>query len=75
MKKAIPELFYEVLARKSSEDTLQHVGSVKAPSPEVAVTRAWYVYDEHPWLEMCLVPLNAIIPVTERRRLVKVKPV
>lgn len=75
MKKSVPESFYEVFARKKSDDALQHVGSVKAPNPEVAIARAWYVYDEHPWLEMCLVPLAAVIPVTERGRQVKIKPV
>lgn len=75
MKKSIPESFYEVFARKNSADALQHVGSVKAPNPEVAIARAWYVYDEHRWLEMCLVPLGAVIAVTERSRSVKIKPI
>jgi 1,2-phenylacetyl-CoA epoxidase PaaB subunit len=75
MKKSVPESFYEVFARKSSADALQHVGSVKAPNPEVATARAWYVYDEHRWLEMCLVPLDAVIAVTERSRRVKIKPI
>lgn len=75
MKKSVPESFYEVFARKNSEDALQHVGSVKAPNPEVAITRAWYVYDEHRWLEMCLVPLAAVIAVTERGRRVKIKQI
>lgn len=75
MKNSVPESFYEVFARKNSADALQHVGSVKAPNPEVAATRAWYVYDEHRWLEMCLVPLEAVIAVTERSRRVKIKPI
>ncbi|TEA77782.1 phenylacetic acid degradation b [Allopusillimonas ginsengisoli] len=69
------EEFYEVFARKDSNDTLQHVGSVKAPSSDIAITRAWYVYDQHPWSEMCLVPLAAVIPVTERTKRVKIKPI
>lgn len=75
MKKSVPESFYEVFARKDSTDTLQHIGSVKAPNSEVATARAWYVYDEHRWLEMCLVPLAAVIAVTERGRKVKIKQI
>jgi 1,2-phenylacetyl-CoA epoxidase PaaB subunit len=75
MRQLYPESFYEVFARKNSEDALQHVGSVKAPNEDVAMARAWYVYDEHPWLEMCLVPLAAIIPVTERGKRIKIKPI
>jgi len=75
MKTSASESFYEVFARKDSTDSLQHIGSVKAPNSEVATTRAWYVYDEHSWQEMCLVPLGAVIPITERGRKVKIKQV
>lgn len=75
MKSMIPESFYEVFARRNSADALQHVGSVKAPNADVAIARAWYVYDEHRWLEMCLVPLASVIPVTEREKRVKVKQI
>lgn len=75
MKTRIPETFFEVFARKDSTDALQHVGSVKAPNADVAIARAWCVYDEHAWLEMCLVPLAAVIPVTEQSRRVKIKQV
>ena len=75
MRQRYPESFYEVFARKNSADALQHVGSVKAPNTEIAIARAWYVYDEHAWSEMCLVPLEAVIPVTERDRRVKIKQI
>lgn len=73
MRTRIPEEFFEVFARRDSTDTLQHVGSVKAPNAEIAVTRAWCVYDQHRWSEMCIVPLAAIVPITERDYKVKVK--
>lgn len=75
MRQSYAEAFYEIFARKNSGDTLQHVGSVKAPNAEVAIARAWYVYDEHAWSEMCLVPLAAVIPVTEHAKRVKIKPI
>ncbi len=75
MRPAIAESFYEVFARQDSGDSLRHVGSVKAPNADVAIARARYVYDEHVWLEMCLVPLEAVIAVTEVNRRVKIKQV
>lgn len=69
------EEFFEVFARKNSDDAMEHVGSVKAPSSDIAITRAWYVYDQHAWTEMCLVPLAAIVPITEKNKRVKIKPI
>jgi 1,2-phenylacetyl-CoA epoxidase PaaB subunit len=57
------ERYYEVFARKDSEDPLTHLGSVEAPNAELAQVRAWYVYDQHKWLEMCVVPTTAIVPL------------
>jgi 1,2-phenylacetyl-CoA epoxidase PaaB subunit len=56
--------YYEVFARRDSADALTHVGSVDAPNVDLAVARAWYVYDHHQWSEMCLVPTAAVVPVT-----------
>lgn len=75
MTNIIAEEFFEVFARRDSRDSLQHIGSVKAPNADVAVTRAWYVYDQHTWSEMCIVPLAAMIPITEVDCKVKVKQV
>ncbi len=58
--------FYEVFARATSEDVLAHVGSIEAPNDDLAQVRAWYVYDQLPWKEMCVVPTEAFISVTER---------
>lgn len=65
--------YYEVFARKDSDDSLTHVGSVEAPNDDLAQVRAWYIYDQHPWREMCVVPLDAIITVTERDKATKIK--
>ncbi|MEJ2119629.1 MAG: phenylacetic acid degradation b [Alphaproteobacteria bacterium] len=67
--------FYEVFARKDSHDVLAHVGSIEAPNDDLAQVRAWYVYDQHKWKEMCLVPTDAIVSVTEHDKRVKIKEV
>ncbi|OGU03241.1 MAG: hypothetical protein A2W29_08800 [Gemmatimonadetes bacterium RBG_16_66_8] len=55
---------YEVFARKDHGEELKHVGSVNAADDELARTYAWSVYDEESWVEMCVVPREAVIPVT-----------
>ncbi len=65
--------YYEVFARRTSADALAHVGSVEAPNDDLAQIRAWYIYDQHRWKEMCVVPLEAIITVTEHGRSTKIK--
>ncbi len=65
--------YYEVFARRDSESALAHVGSVEAPNDDLAKVRAWYVYDQHRWREMCVVPLDAIITVTEEGKSAKIK--
>ena len=65
--------YYEVFARRDSESDLSHVGSVEAPNDELAKVRAWYIYDQHRWREMCVVPLDAIITVTEEGKSAKIK--
>ncbi|MBM3486503.1 MAG: phenylacetic acid degradation b [Alphaproteobacteria bacterium] len=65
--------YYEVFARKSSADPLTHVGSVEAPNDDLAQVRAWFVYDQHAWKEMCVVPTDAIVTVTEHGKSAKIK--
>ena len=55
---------YEVFARKSHDEPLQHVGSVNAADDELAKAYAWSLYDEEKWVEMCVVLRSAIIPIT-----------
>jgi len=68
-----PPKYYEVFARKTSADPLTHVGSVEAPNDDLAQARAWYIYDQHAWTEMCVVPLDAVITVTEHGKDTKIK--
>lgn len=67
--------YYEVFARKTSEDPLTHVGSIEAPNEDLAEARAWMIYDEHDWRELCLAPATAFIPITERGRRIRIKEV
>jgi 1,2-phenylacetyl-CoA epoxidase PaaB subunit len=65
--------YYEVFARKDSNSDLSHVGSVEAPNDDLAQIRAWYIYDQHRWREMCVIPLESIITVTEEGKSAKIK--
>ncbi|GAA4539174.1 hypothetical protein [Pseudonocardia xishanensis] len=55
--------YYEVFGRTSSHDALTHLGSVEAPNPDLAQVRAWYIYDQHEWREMCVAPTDAFVPM------------
>jgi 1,2-phenylacetyl-CoA epoxidase PaaB subunit len=65
--------YYEVFARKNSDSELSHVGSVEAPNDQLAPVRAWSIYDPHKWRDMCVVPLESIITVTEEGKSAKIK--
>lgn len=67
--------YYEVFARRDSGDPLTHVGSVEAPNDELAQVRAWYVYDQHKWREMCVVPTAAIVSMSPAGQLAAIKAV
>ena len=67
--------YYEVFGRKTSDDPLTHVGSIEAPNDDLAEARAWYIYDEHDWRELCIAPAASFIAVTERDRRIKIKEV
>jgi 1,2-phenylacetyl-CoA epoxidase PaaB subunit len=57
------EPVFEVFARKTREEPLRHIGFVNAMDGELARVYAWKTYDEQNWLEMCVVPRAAILPV------------
>jgi 1,2-phenylacetyl-CoA epoxidase PaaB subunit len=65
--------YYEVFARINSDDVLSHVGSVEAPNDELAQVRAWYIYDQHTWKEMCVVPTTAILPLRQGSHSTRIK--
>ncbi|HEY6696266.1 MAG TPA: hypothetical protein VI006_25670 [Solirubrobacteraceae bacterium] len=49
-----------MFARKAYEDPLHHVGTISEPDEDLALVSARAVYDEHPWIEMIIVPRSAI---------------
>jgi 1,2-phenylacetyl-CoA epoxidase PaaB subunit len=56
---------YEVFARRKYEDSLSHIGNVTAPDDELAAVYARSIYDEWTWLELVIVPRQALITVIE----------
>jgi len=52
---------YEVFARKARVDPLRQVGSVVAPDDDLAMAYARATYDEERWVEMMIVPKDAVI--------------
>jgi 1,2-phenylacetyl-CoA epoxidase PaaB subunit len=47
-----------VFARRRYDEALYQVGTVTTNDPEMAVIFAHSIYDEHPWIEMIVVPRN-----------------
>jgi 1,2-phenylacetyl-CoA epoxidase PaaB subunit len=53
------EQLFEIFARQKREDRFEHVGTVQAPSAELARVYAWQTYDEAKWFEMIVAPREA----------------
>jgi 1,2-phenylacetyl-CoA epoxidase PaaB subunit len=51
---------YEVFARKTRQEALRLVGSVVAPDDDLAAAYARATYDEERWVEMAIVPRDAM---------------
>jgi 1,2-phenylacetyl-CoA epoxidase PaaB subunit len=51
-----PDRVWEVFARKAYPDPLHHVGTVTEQDEDLAIVAARSIYDEHPWIEMVIVP-------------------
>ena len=54
-----------VLARRSYDEPLKQVGTVEADERELACVYARSIYDEFAWIEMAVVPRDALITVIE----------
>jgi 1,2-phenylacetyl-CoA epoxidase PaaB subunit len=54
------ETVWEVFARKEYEEPLHHVGTVTEEDEDLALVSARAIYDEQPWIQMILVPRDAI---------------
>jgi 1,2-phenylacetyl-CoA epoxidase PaaB subunit len=49
-----------VFARRKYADSLYEVGTVRADNADMAAVFAQSIYDEHPWIEMIVVPRSSI---------------
>jgi 1,2-phenylacetyl-CoA epoxidase PaaB subunit len=49
-----------VFARRRYDEPLYQVGTVTSDDPEMAVIYAQSIYDEHPWVEMIVVPRHEV---------------
>jgi hypothetical protein len=54
-----------VLARRGYEEPLRQVGTVTADDVDLARVYARTIYDEFAWVEMAVVPRDAVVTVIE----------
>ncbi len=58
-----PDRVWLVLARRAYEEPLRQVGTVEADDRELAIVYARSIYDEFNWVEMAIVPRDALVTV------------
>jgi 1,2-phenylacetyl-CoA epoxidase PaaB subunit len=56
---------WQVYARRKYEEPLHEIGNVMADDVELAKVYARSIYDEFSWVEMVLIPREAIVTVLE----------
>ena len=54
---------WQVYARRKYDEPLYEIGNVMADDVELAKVYAGSIYDEFPWIEMVLIPREAIVTV------------
>ena len=64
-RRVMADQVWLVLARREYEKPLQQVGTVEADDPELARVYARSIYDEFAWIEMVVVPRDALVTVIE----------
>jgi 1,2-phenylacetyl-CoA epoxidase PaaB subunit len=52
-----------VFARRKYDEPIYQVGTVTAEGGEMAAVYAQSIYDEHPWIEMIVVPRDSTTTV------------
>ena len=63
--KPSPRPVWLVLARRKYDEPLHEVGTVTSDDPDLAEVFARSIYDEHPWIEMVIVPRSQVRTVIE----------
>jgi 1,2-phenylacetyl-CoA epoxidase PaaB subunit len=58
-----PDRIWVVLARRAYDQPLAQVGTIEADDPEMASVYARSIYDEFAWVEMAVVPRDALVTV------------
>jgi 1,2-phenylacetyl-CoA epoxidase PaaB subunit len=56
---------WQVYARRTYEEPLHEIGNVMADDVELAQVYARSIYDEFSWVEMVIIPRDAIVTVIE----------
>lgn len=59
----MPDQIWIVLARREYDEGLRQVGTVEAENRELACVYARSIYDEFAWIEMAVVPRDALVTV------------
>lgn len=54
-----------VLARRTYDEPLRQVGTVESDDRDLAAVYARSIYDEFAWIEMVVVPRDALVSVIE----------
>jgi hypothetical protein len=62
-RRVMADRVWLVLARREYEKPLHQVGTVEADDPELARVYARSIYDEFAWIEMVVVPRDALVTV------------
>lgn len=61
----LPDKVWVVLARRAYEEPLREVGTVEADDLDLARVYARSIYDEFAWIEMAVVPRDALVTVIQ----------
>jgi hypothetical protein len=59
----IPDTVWVVFARRAYEEPLRQIGTVEADDLDLARVYARSIYDEFAWIEMAVVPRDALVTV------------
>lgn len=58
-----PERVWLVLARRAYDEPLRQIGTVEADDSDLAGVYARSIYDEFAWVEMAVIPREALLVV------------
>ena len=59
----MPDRVWLVLARRTYDEPLRQIGTVEADDGDLAGVYASSIYDEFAWIEMAVIPREALVTV------------